>query len=102
MKINRVVSFACAALAAVGLAGGALAAEVECDSTYCFTASDFSGEEQIIGICITQLPDPHTGTAMLGQRVLREGVYLNDKTYEEMRMIGQYTGASDLLPVYMD
>ena len=36
------------------------------------------------------------------QRVLREGVYLNDKTYEEMRMIGEYTGASDLLPAYKD
>jgi LDH2 family malate/lactate/ureidoglycolate dehydrogenase len=36
------------------------------------------------------------------QRVLREGVYLNDKTYEEMRMIGEYTGANDLLPAYKD
>ena len=36
------------------------------------------------------------------ERVLREGVYLNDKTYEEMRMIGEYTGASDLLPAYLD
>ncbi len=36
------------------------------------------------------------------ERVLREGVYLNDKTYEEMRMIGEYTGASDLLPAFLD
>ena len=36
------------------------------------------------------------------QRVLREGVYLNNKTYEEMRMIGEYTGANDLLPAYKD
>ena len=36
------------------------------------------------------------------QRVLREGVYLNDKTYEEMRMIGEFTGAGDLLPAYLD
>ena len=36
------------------------------------------------------------------QRVLREGVYLNDKTYEEMRMIGEFTGAGDLLPEYLD
>ena len=35
-------------------------------------------------------------------RVLREGVYLNDKTYEEMKMIGEFTGASDLLPAYLD
>ena len=35
-------------------------------------------------------------------RVLREGVYLNDKTYEEMKMIGEYTGASEFLPAYLD
>ncbi len=35
-------------------------------------------------------------------RVLRDGVYLNDKTYEEMKMIGEYTGASAYLPKYMD
>ena len=35
-------------------------------------------------------------------RVLREGVYLNDKTYEEMKMIGEFTGASEYLPVYLD
>ena len=34
--------------------------------------------------------------------VLREGVSLNDKTYEEMRMIGEFTGAGDLLPEYLD
>ena len=36
------------------------------------------------------------------ERVLREGVYLNDKTYEEMKMIGEYTGASAYLPEYLD
>ena len=35
-------------------------------------------------------------------RVLADGVYLNDKTYEEMQMIGEYTGASHLLPAYLD
>ena len=35
-------------------------------------------------------------------RVLREGVYLNDKTYEEMKMIGEYTGAAQYLPAYLD
>ncbi len=35
-------------------------------------------------------------------RVLSEGVYLNDKTYAEMQMIGEYTGAADLLPAYLD
>jgi LDH2 family malate/lactate/ureidoglycolate dehydrogenase len=36
------------------------------------------------------------------ERVLREGVYLNDKTYEEMKMIGEFTGASEFLPAYLD
>lgn len=35
-------------------------------------------------------------------RVLAEGVLLNDKTYAEMQMIAQYTGAQDYLPEYMD
>ena len=36
------------------------------------------------------------------ERVLREGVSLNEKTYGEMEMIGQYTGAADYLPPYLD
>ena len=36
------------------------------------------------------------------ERVLAEGVYLNDKTYAEMQMIGEYTGASAFLPEYLD
>jgi len=31
-------------------------------------------------------------------RVLEEGVPVNEKTYEEMKMIGQYTGALSVLP----
>lgn len=105
MKITRVVSLACAALTAVGLAGGVLAAEVECDSTYCFTASDFSGEEQIVGICITQLPDPRTGTAMLGQRVLREGDILTadqvaQMTFAPLRTQEDATATVTYLPIY--
>lgn len=105
MKITRVVSLACAALTAVGLAGGVLAAEVECDSTYCFTASDFSGGEQIVGICITQLPDPRTGTAMLGQRVLREGDILTadqvaQMTFAPLRTQEDATATVTYLPIY--
>lgn len=36
------------------------------------------------------------------ERVLREGVSLNDKTYDEMKMIGEYTGAGNLLPEFID
>ena len=34
--------------------------------------------------------------------VLAEGVSLNEKTYDEMKMVAAYTGAVDLLPAYMD
>ncbi len=35
-------------------------------------------------------------------RVLAEGVSVNDKTYDEMKMIGEFTGASEFLPAYLD
>ena len=35
-------------------------------------------------------------------RVMAEGVSVNDKTYEEMKMIGEFTGASEYLPAYLD
>ncbi|MBQ8880303.1 MAG: Ldh family oxidoreductase [Clostridia bacterium] len=35
-------------------------------------------------------------------RVLKEGVYLNDKTYAEMQMIAEYTGSEKYLPEYLD
>jgi len=57
----------------LGLGAGALAAEVDCDATYCFSAQDFSlSEEPIAGICITGLPGEQ-GAVMLENRILREG-----------------------------
>jgi len=34
--------------------------------------------------------------------VLKNGVYLNDKTYDEMKMIAEYTGSTAYLPEYLD
>ena len=68
---TRFLSCLTALCCLVGLAGTAAAAEVDCDSVYCFSAEDFSGETSIAGICITDLPD--NGTLLLGSRVLREG-----------------------------
>ena len=34
--------------------------------------------------------------------VLKNGVYLNDKTYDEMKMIAEYTGSTAFLPEYLD
>ena len=50
------------AACAAGSLGVAAAAEVDCDSAYCFTQKDFSHkEESLEGICITGLPDPEVG-----------------------------------------
>lgn len=35
------------------------------------------------------------------EKVLREGVRLNDKTYDELQMIGQFTGAGAYLPQFL-
>jgi len=35
-------------------------------------------------------------------KVLSEGIPVNEKTYGEMVRIGEYTGASDMLPAYLD
>ena len=73
MLRTRIVCAALAAACMVGLCAGASAAQVESGSTYCFTAGDFSEEENLVGICITGLPDPQSGTVLLGSRVLRPG-----------------------------
>ena len=73
MLRTRIVCAALAAACMVGLCAGASAAQVESGSTYCFTAGDFSEEENLVGICITGLPDAQSGTVMLGSRVLRPG-----------------------------
>lgn len=105
MKFVRVVSLVCAAVAALGLIGGVLAAEVDCDTTYCFTAQDFSQEEQLAGICITQLPQPETGTVMLGNRVLRAGdiltaEQLSQMTFAPLRTEEDATATVSYLPIY--
>lgn len=60
------------------------ALEVDCDSTYCFSAEDFAGDEPLVGICITGLPDADTGTVMLGARVLRAGDILTADQVAQM------------------
>ena len=60
----------------------ALAADVDCDSVYCFTGADF--QEEVVGICVTDLPDPATGTVLLGTRVVRPGDIL---TAEQLPML---------------
>ena len=80
----RVLSFLTALLC---LATGVLpagATEVSCDSVYCFSSEDFSQEEGLTGICITDLPSPNVGTVMLGTRVLRPGDILTAEQVSQM------------------
>ena len=69
------------------LVGGAGAAEVDCDSVYCFTKEDFSEDAQLTGICVTGLPDSDTGTIMLGTRVVCVGDILTSEQVEQMTFV---------------
>ncbi len=80
--------FVCLLLAAcclLGLQGSVTAAEVDCDTIYCFTSQDFSqSEDPLMGICITELPQAQTGTVLLGSRILQEGDILTADQVAQM------------------
>ncbi len=81
----RLIALALGVCSLLGLAVGVAATEVDCDTVYCFTGQEFADEEDALqGICITGLPDPATGTVLLGCRVLREGDILTAQQLEEM------------------
>ena len=85
---KRILCLLTAVCCLAGLAASAAAAEVDCDSVYCFTCSDFSASgEALTGICITGLPDPEAGTVMLGTRVLRCGDILTAGQVEAMTFV---------------
>ncbi|MBE6942173.1 MAG: hypothetical protein E7455_07830 [Ruminococcaceae bacterium] len=84
---------------------GVTALEVDCDSTYCFSVEDFNGEEPLVGICITDLPDASTGTVMLGTRVLRPGDILTAEqmskmTFSPLRTEQDQEAVVTYLPIY--
>lgn len=62
----------------------AAAAELDCDSTYCFSPEDFSQEKPLSGICITGVPEARIGTVMLDSRVLRPGDVLTAEQVAQM------------------
>ena len=103
----RLIRFLCCALAAavcLGMALPAMAAEVDCDAAYCFTAADF-GQEELTGICITGLPDSTAGTVMLGSRVLRTGDILTAEQVATMTFLPLQTREDRVaevsyLPIY--
>ena len=105
MSFIRIVSLFCAVVCAAGLFFGVLAAEVDCDSTYCFTAEDFSETGELTGICITGLPDSSAGTVLLGNRVLRSGDILTAEqvgqmTFAPLRTEEDAAASVTYLPIY--
>ena len=82
---TRIAGIGLAVFCLVSLIGGVMAADVDCDSTYCFTSQDFSqSDDPLMGICITKLPDANTGTVLLGARVLRPGDILTAEQVDQM------------------
>ena len=84
MKQARFVCLMLVMLCVCTLCGTAFATEIDCDTTYCFTPADFSKEDNLTGICITDLPDAKTGTVMLGNRVIRKGDILTADQLKEL------------------
>ena len=83
----------------------ALAAEVECDDVYCFSAEDFG--QSLAGICITELPQGSMGAVMLGNRVLRPGDILAADQLAQVVFVPVRTeedaaAAMSYLPIYTD
>lgn len=103
----RIVCLVLALACVVGLCAGAGALEVDCDTTYCFSAEDFSEKEAFVGICITELPDASLGTAMLGSRVLQPGDILTAEQLAQVTFMPLLTredreAVMTFLPIYED
>ena len=102
----RIASLLLAIFCLAGLCVPALAAQVDCDSIYCFGSEDF-GEESLTGVCITALPDPSAGTMMLGSRVICRGDILtadqlSQMTFHPLRTQEDAQATVTFLPIYAD
>lgn len=92
----------------MALAVPAVAAEIDCDASYCFGSGDFStSEDPIRGVCITDLPETYTGTVMLGSRVVQSGDILTadqleQLTFMPLRTETDCTAVISYLPIYDD
>ena len=102
------IRFLCLALVLAGvlsMSTVAMAAQVDCDSTYCFSNEDFTADAPLRGICVTQLPDPEVGTVMLGCRVIRCGDILSAQqldqlTFQPLRTEDDKDAVVTYLPIY--
>ena len=104
------VRYVCLLLAltcVLSFGGVAMAAEVDCDTTYCFTPADFSEDDTLAGVCITHLPEVQTGTIMLGSRVIRSGDILTAEQLSQLTFSPLLTETDQdavvtYLPIYED
>lgn len=106
MNRIRAIPFLTALGCAITLAGPVSALEVESDSVYCFSPEDFSPEEAITGICITDLPQDK-GSVMLGTRILRAGDILtadqvSQMTFAPVRTETDQSVQVGYLPIFSD
>ena len=104
---SRFVCLLAALACVLSLGVSAAAAEVDCDSVYCFSSSDFSAQDPVIGICITELPQSDAGTVMLGSRVIRAGDILTAEQLAQMTFSPLWTEENQdavvtYLPIYED
>ena len=85
-------------------APAAAAAEVKSGASYCFSPTDFSQEDDLTGICITDLPKEE-GLLCLGTRILQPGDILTAEQISQMTFspVGTETDrevAVGYLPIY--
>ena len=107
MTCKQFTALALCALLMVGVLCPAGAAEVECDSVYCFSDADFSQEEGLKGVCITGLPDSAAGTVLLGTRVVRSGdiltaQQLSQLTFRPLRTENDLDATVTYLPIFQN
>lgn len=100
-RIISLLAILCCLLPAIG----AMAAQVDCDSEYCFSGEEFG--ESLTGVCIIGLPDENTGTVMLGTRVVRSGDILTQQqlsqlTFRPLRTETDAEATVTYLPIYED
>ena len=102
----RILALACALLCVMGLCAPAFAAEVESGSSYCFGVGDFSGDREVSGIYLTELPERYAAVK-LGDRTLHAGDVLTARQISQMTLWPKGTEEDRLLevgylPIYPD
>ena len=98
MVHSRILALACALLCVAGLSAPGFAAEVESGSSYCFGAGDFSGDREVSGIWLTELPERYAAVK-LGDRTLHAGDVLTAQQISQMTLWPRDTEEDRLLEV---